>query len=87
MKITCHHSASSSGVPVILDDRGRLMDYPRGLTAVLDRLGWSRADFANRFGYKSPRSVEKFFQGFVPSAATLNLLGVYLAEADTKKKQ
>lgn len=78
MRITCHHSASSYGIPVILDDRGALMDYVPGLTAILDKLGWSRADFAARCGYKSARSVEKFWQGVVPPAATLNLLSVAL---------
>lgn len=78
MTITCNHSASSYGIPVILDDGGALMDYGPGLTAILDRLAWSRADFAAHCGYKSARSVEKFWQGVVPPAATLNMLGVEL---------
>lgn len=78
MVITCNHSASSYGVPVILDDGGALMDYGPGLTATLKRLGWSRADFAAHCGYRSARSVEKFWQGVVPPAATLNMLGVAL---------
>jgi hypothetical protein len=78
MKITCDHSASSYGIPVILDDSGQPMDYAPGLTALLDRLGWSRADFATHCGYSGPRSVEKFWQGVVPPAATLNMLAVEL---------
>lgn len=78
MRVTCHHSASSYGVPVILDDGGALMDYGPGLTAILDCLGWSRAQFADHCGYKSARSVEKFWQGVVPPATTLNMLGVEL---------
>lgn len=78
MKITCHHSSSSYGIPVILDDGGEVMDYGPGLTAVLDRLGWSRAEFAEHCGYKGPRSVEKFWQGTMPPAATLNMLSVAL---------
>ena len=78
MRVTCHHSASSFGVPVIIDDAGALMDYGPGLTAILNKLGWTRADFAAHCGYKSARSVEKFWQGVVPPAATLNMLGVEL---------
>ena len=78
MVITCNHSASSYGIPIILDDSGAIMDYAPGLTAILERLGWSRADFAFHCGYKSVRSVEKFWQGAVPPAATLNMLGVEL---------
>lgn len=78
MKITCNHSSSSYGIPVILGDDGQLMDYGPGLTAVLKNLGWSRSDFAANCGYSGPRSVEKFWQGVVPPAAVLNMLGVAL---------
>lgn len=87
MKITCHHPASSYGIPVILSDGGDVLDYAEGLREVLTRLNWSRSDFASCCGYKSARSVEKFFQGVVPTAATLNLLGVYLADSEDKKNR
>jgi len=76
MRITCNHSSSSYGVPVILGDDGGVMDYGPGLTAVLAKLGWSRADLASHCGYSGTRSVEKFWQGVVPPATTLNMLGV-----------
>ena len=78
MRVTCNHPASHYGVPVILADGGGVMDYGPGLTAALQKLGWSRADFATHCGYSGPRSVEKFWQGVVPPAATLNMLGVEL---------
>jgi hypothetical protein len=78
MKITCNHSQSSYGIPVILSDGGEVMDYGPGLTAALQKLGWSRADFAVHCGYSGPRSVEKFWQGVVPPSSTLNMLGVEL---------
>jgi len=78
MRITCNHSSSSNGIPIILADDGAVMDYANGLTAALQKLGWSRSDFASHCGYKSARSVEKFWQGCVPPAATLNMLGVEL---------
>ena len=77
MRTTCNHPQSSYGIPVILADDGSVMDYGPGLTAGLQKLGWSRADFARHCGY-STRSVEKFWQGVVPPAATLNMLGVAL---------
>ena len=82
MKITCNHPSSSYGVPVILDDRGEVMDYASGLSAVIDRLNWTRSDFASHCGYSTARSVEKFWQGAIPPAATLNMLGVALDRLD-----
>lgn len=87
MRVTCNHPQSSYGIPVILADDGTVMDYGPGLTAALQKLGWSRADFAGKCGYKSARSVEKFWQGVVPPATTLNMLGVALEgrRAETKR--
>lgn len=78
MKITCNHSQSSYGIPVILDDDGNVMDYVPGLNLALERLGWTRADIAEKSGYKSARSIEKFWQGVPPSAQLLNVLSVAL---------
>lgn len=61
MKITTRHSASRYGIPVILDDRGRLMDQIPGLNLALERLGWSRAVLAEKCNV-SPRTVEAWFQ-------------------------
>lgn len=78
MRITCKHPASSYGIPVILDDGGDVMDYAPGLSAVLQRIGWSREQAAQAAGYKSARSIEKFWQGVPPSAQLLNVLAVQL---------
>lgn len=78
MTITCDHPSSSYGVPVILADDGSVMDYAPGLTEVLRRIGWDRETAAVESGYKSARSIEKFWQGFPPSAQLLNRLGVEL---------
>lgn len=83
MRITCNHSSSSYGVPVILADDGSVMDYAPGLTAVLERIGWDRETAAVESGYKSARSIERFWQGIPPSAQLLNRLGV---ELDRKGK-
>lgn len=81
MKITCNHSASSYGQPVILDDSGAVMDYGSGMTAALKKLGWTRAEFAERCGYR-PRGVEKFWQGAPVPASALNVLALALGEGE-----
>jgi hypothetical protein len=83
MEITCHHPASQRGIPVILNDFGKPMQMTEGLKAVIERLGWSRSQFAAFCFYKSARSVEKFFQGTPPPAHTLNLLSVHLAALES----
>lgn len=60
MKITTEHSASSYGIPVVLDDAGNLMGQIEGLSLALERLGWDRATLAERTG-KSRRTVEGWF--------------------------
>lgn len=79
MKITCHHPASSYGIPVILDDDGNVMDYAPGLATALDRLGWTWQRLALFWGHSTARSVERYRQGLaVPPAAKLNMLAVEL---------
>ena len=48
MRITTRHAASSYGVPVILDGRGRLVDYGPGIRLAMAKLGWDRAELAAR---------------------------------------
>ena len=83
MQVTCLHSASKKGIPVILDDDGDVMPYAKGLTAILKYLQISRAQLAQMMGYKSARSIEKFWQGTTPPAYLLNILGqnIHMAEA------
>lgn len=83
MTITCNHPASSYGIPVILDDRGEPMDYAPGLTETLRRIGWSREEAARAAGYKSARSIEKFWQGRPPSAQLLNVLALEIDRTET----
>lgn len=73
MKITTNHSASSYGVPVILDDRGRVMDYGPGIRAAMEKLGWDKRKTAAATGV-SVRTVEGWLQGRMPDAAALNVL-------------
>lgn len=76
MRVTTDHAASSYGVPVILDDRGRVLDYGPGVRAVLERLGWDKHAWAAASG-ASVRTVEGWLMGRppVPPANALNVLG------------
>jgi len=79
MTITTQHSASSYGLPVILDDRGRLMDPAPGVRACLARLGWTQPVFAEKCGVKL-RTVEHWLgTGLIPANA-LNVLRDALEE-------
>ena len=86
MEITCKHPESSHGVPVILNDNKDVMDYAQGLTASLDHLGWTRQQAAIAAGYKSKRSIDKFWQGFPPSAQLLNVLSIELDKSENNNK-
>ena len=76
MKITCDHANSQHGLPVILDSDGQVMDYAPGMTAALKQINWTRDQLAKAAGYKSGRSIEKFWQGLPPSAQLLNVLAL-----------
>jgi transcriptional regulator with XRE-family HTH domain len=86
MQITCLHSASKNGIPVILDNDGEVMPYGEGLTLALKYLQLTRAQLAKVMGYKSVRSIEKFWQGTTPPAHLLNMLAknIHMAEAYDK---
>lgn len=73
MTITCNHSASSYGMPVILDDAGHVMDYAPGIKAIRAKLGWGTQQLADACGV-SKRTVEGWEQGRMPSAAALNVM-------------
>lgn len=76
--VTTDHAASSYGVPVILDARGRVMDYADGLRAVMGALGWDKHGVAGATG-RSVRTVEGWLQGRPPDAAALNALSAALS--------
>lgn len=73
MKITCDHSASSYGIPVILDESGELMDSAPGIKRLRAKLGFSTQQLADACGV-SRRTVEGWEQGRPPDAAPLNVM-------------
>lgn len=77
MKITTNHSASSYGMPVILDDRGHVMDYAPGVKAARAKLNLTAEQLAEKLGV-SVRTVNGWEQGRLPSAQGLNMLGILL---------
>lgn len=74
MQVTTTHSASSYGMPVILDDDGNLMDYAPGVKAIRVKLDITTAELAEKCGV-SKRTVEGWEQGRMPTAAALNVMG------------
>jgi DNA-binding transcriptional regulator YiaG len=80
MKITTDHSASSYGIPVVLDDAGAVMDTAPGLKAVRAALKLSRADLAALTNV-SPRTIEFWEHGRgTPQTRVLNVLADLLAK-------
>jgi DNA-binding XRE family transcriptional regulator len=77
MKITCDHSASSYGIPVILDDSGNVMDYAPGIKALRAKLSLSTQQLADACGV-SRRTVEGWEQNRPPDAAPLNVMAALL---------
>jgi DNA-binding transcriptional regulator YiaG len=73
MKLTTEHSASNYGMPVFVDDEGRLLDYHGGLRQLRKSKGWSAADLADQVGV-SARTVEGWEQGRMPSKPALIIL-------------
>jgi len=54
VKITTRHTRSSYGIPVILDDRGRVVDYHAGIRLACEKLGWDRPTLAARCNVSVP---------------------------------
>ena len=78
MKVTCNHSSSSYGVPVILADDGSVMDYAPGIKAIRAKLSLSTDALAESCGV-SRRTVEGWEMGRMPTAAALNVMAQLLA--------
>ena len=79
MKITIRHAASSYGIPVILDDAGNLVEHPEGIRAIRKLLGMSTAELGGACGV-SPRTIEGWEGGRIPTAAALNVMGAMVAD-------
>lgn len=77
MKLTTEHSASSYGVPVFLDDCDELVDYAEGLRQLRKEKNWNVKELAGRIGV-SPRTIEGWEQGRMPSKSALILLSKIL---------
>ncbi len=78
MRVTIDHPSSSYGMPVILDDRGRVMDYAPGIKAARGKLGFTAAALADQLGV-SERTVNGWEGGRMPTAQALNMIGKLLA--------
>ena len=79
MKITINHPASKFGMPVILDEAGRPMEYPAGIRAVREKLKLTARELAEKCGVDE-RTVNGWEGGRTPGAAPLNMIGKLLEE-------
>ena len=82
MQITTRHARSSYGIPVILDDRGRVVDYHAGIRLVMERLGWDRATLAAKCNVSVPTVNGWLAAGAprMPEVRCLNVLADALAD-------
>lgn len=87
MNITTRHPKSLHGLPVILDDRGKLLPYPRGIEAAIRRLRMKKTEIAARAGV-NPYTVYGYCKGRIPpQAAFLNVLRDLLEDAEDVNSQ
>jgi hypothetical protein len=77
VKVTCHHPASSHGLPVILDEEDNVLAYAAGIKAVMSTLGLRPDDLARHCGV-SVRTIHGWTQGRPVDAAPLNVMGLLL---------
>ena len=73
MRITLNHPASSYGIPVILDDDGKLMDYGPGVKTIREKAGMTTQQLADEIGV-SRRTVEGWESGRMPSTLALRAI-------------
>lgn len=78
MRLTTDHSASSYGVPVFVDGDNNPIDYADGIRQVRQQKGWSTEKLADLVGV-SPRTVEGWEQGRMPSKPALIILSSLIA--------
>ena len=85
MKITCNHSASSYGFPVILNDNGDVMDYAPGIKLFRKKLGLTTIQLGQKCGV-SGRTIENWEQGRMPSVAALNAMSLLIPKTRKELK-
>ena len=78
MKLTTNHSQSSYNIPIFVDADNNPMDYADGVRELRRLMGWKNvAHLAEHCGV-SPRTVEGWEQGRMPSPAALKLMSLLL---------
>lgn len=86
MYITTKHPRSRHGMPVIISDAGQVMNYPRGIETVLERLHM-HPDGAAKLAGINRRTLDNYRKGRIrPTAAFLNVLADAL-DAGTDQPQ
>lgn len=78
MRLTADHSASSYGIPIFVDGNNVPMDYADGIRKLRHLKGWTSVQpLADHCGV-SPRTVEGWEQGRMPSKTALKLMSALL---------
>jgi len=85
MKITCNHTASKYGIPVILDDYGNPYRYEIGVEKALEAIGWSMRRAAREAGYATEEGVHWVIAMKEPSIPVLNVIGAALERLEQEK--
>ena len=83
MKLTTNHENSKNGIPVFVDDDGRVMDYAYGVRTLRKNNKWSVKDLANRVGV-SHRTVENWEQSRTIGRQSLMLLKNLMDRIETE---
>jgi DNA-binding transcriptional regulator YiaG len=76
MKLTTNHPMSSYGMPIFVDDNNNPIDYADGIKWLREKLNFSVKDLAEKCGV-SPRTVEGWEQGRLPSKSALLLMQLF----------
>jgi DNA-binding XRE family transcriptional regulator len=78
IELTTDHPTSSYNIPVFVE-AGKVIDYPDGIKAIRREKGWSTRDLGQLVGV-SPRTVEGWEAGRMPSVIALRMLQKILSE-------
>ena len=77
MKLSYTHPAASNGLPVFLDDKGKVMGYSEGFWRIRKKFRLRAADLAEICGV-SHRTIDGYAIGRKPTAQVLGMLARYL---------
>ena len=89
MRITLNHPSAIHGRPAILDQDDEPMETVEGARAVLNYIGLSGKDYAEKCGYSSYRSLRPWLKErrTLPPVAAINVLWVELDKFKSRQRR